>query len=94
MLVRHLPRGSRVTVRVFDNVGLTDHGMYDDKLICSHNPVGCRQRFQVLLFFLIYAKYQWLLNLIVRRGGRNTSEGWVDAKAAIGRARSKRDPVF
>jgi inorganic pyrophosphatase len=45
-----LPRGTRVTVRAFGAVGLTDRGMYDDKLICSHHPVGRWQRSLVLFF--------------------------------------------
>jgi len=35
-----LRRGSRVRVRAFGAVGLTDHGMYDDKLICSPQAVS------------------------------------------------------
>ena len=53
-----LPRGSRVTVRAFGAVGLTDRGMYDDKLICSHHPVGRWQRLLVLLFFTLLCKMQ------------------------------------
>ena len=84
-----LSRGSRVTVRAFGAVGLTDHGRYDDKLICSHHPVGRWQRFQVLLFFSFYARCKWLLNLFRGQTGRNASEGWGDAKVAIARARPR-----
>ena len=84
-----LPRGSRVTVQAFGAVGLTDHGKYDDKLICSNHPVGRWQRLRVLLFFTIYAKCKGLLNLIRGRNGRNACEGWGDAKAAIARARPR-----
>ena len=81
-----LPRGTRVAVQAFGAVGLTDRGMYDDKLICSHHPVGRRQRSLVLLFFVFYAKSKWLLNLIRGQTGRNACEGWGDADAAIARA--------
>ena len=33
-----LARGERVTVRAWGAVGLSDRGMYDDKLICSERP--------------------------------------------------------
>ena len=84
-----LPRGTRVAVQAFGAVGLTDHGMYDDKIICSHQPVGRWQRLQVLLFFAFYAKCKWLLNVFRARPGRNACEGWGDPKAAIARARPR-----
>ncbi len=84
-----LPRGTRVTVQAFGAVGLTDRGMYDDKLICSKRPVGERQRLLVLLFFGLYAKCKWLLNLLRGQGGRNACEGWDDARGAIARARPR-----
>jgi inorganic pyrophosphatase len=82
-----LPRGTRVSVKAFGAVGLTDRGLYDDKLICSHHPIGRWQRSLVLLFFIFYAKCKWLLNLIRSRPGRNACEGWGDPEAAIARAR-------
>jgi len=89
-----LSRGSRVTVRAFGAVGLTDRGMYDDKLICSHHPVGRWQRFQVLLFFTFYARCKWLLNLFRGQTGRNACEGWGDPKAAIARARPHNEAAW
>ncbi|MCK5481239.1 MAG: inorganic diphosphatase [Gammaproteobacteria bacterium] len=89
-----LRRGTRVTVQAFGAVGMTDRGMYDDKLICSHHPVGRRQRLLVLLFFSFYAKCKWLLNLIRGRAGRNACEGWGDAKAAIARARPRTEVAW
>jgi len=71
-------------------VGLTDRGMYDDKLICSRRPLGHWQKFLVLAFFHFYSKCKWLLNLARGRAGRNACEGWVDAESAIARA-SPRD---
>ena len=90
VLGRHLPRGSRVTVRALGAVGLTDRGMYDDKLICSRRPLGHWQKFLVLAFFHFYSKCKWLLNLARGRAGRNACEGWGDAESAIARA-SPRD---
>jgi inorganic pyrophosphatase len=81
-----LPRGTRVRVKAFAAVGLTDRGMYDDKLICSDCPPGHRQRRMVLAFFIVYARCKWLLNLFRGRPGPNACEGWADAESAIARA--------
>ncbi len=82
-----LPRGARVTVKAFGAVGLTDRGMYDDKLICSHHSVRPRHRFLILLFFRFYARCKGILNFFRGRPGRNACEGWCDASVAIARAR-------
>ena len=37
-------------------VTLTDRGMTDDKLICSHRPLQAEQRRDVLRFFHFYAR--------------------------------------
>lgn len=42
---------------------LTDRGMTDDKLICSHLAVSPGQRRRVLRFFRFYAQCKGLLNL-------------------------------
>ena len=89
-----LRRGTRIMVQAFGAVGLTDRGMYDDKLICSDHSIGPVQRFLVLLFFKFYARCKGLLNLFRRRPGRNNCEGWSDARAAIGRARPREDEVW
>ena len=81
-----LKRGTRVTVQVCGAIGLTDRDMYDDKIICSHHPIGPCKRFLVLMFFKIYARCKGLLNLYRGRSGRNACEGWCDANAAIARA--------
>jgi inorganic pyrophosphatase len=86
-----LKRGTLVTVKAFGAVGLTDRGMYDDKLICSTRPLAPWQRSMVLLFFRIYAKCKGVLNFFRRRPGRNRCEGWGDAEAAIGRARLREE---
>jgi inorganic pyrophosphatase len=84
-----LQRGARVTVKACGAVGLTDRGMYDDKLICSHGPVGPGRRFLILLFFSLYARCKGLLNIVRGRAGRNACEGWCDAGEAIARARPR-----
>jgi len=89
-----LPRGTRVTVQAFGAVGLTDRGMYDDKLICSHQPLGRWQRWWVLLFFTFYARCKWLLNLFRGQTGRNACEGWGDPEAAIARARPRNEVAW
>jgi len=81
--------GTRVQVKAYGAVGLTDRGMYDDKLICACHPIGEKQRRFVLAFFWFYAKCKSLLNLIRRQPGRNALEGWGDANAAIARARPR-----
>ena len=89
-----LPRGTRVAVKAFGAIGLTDRGMYDDKLICSQYPVGRWQRFQVLLFFSFYARCKWLLNLFRGQTGRNACEGWGEPKAAIARACARNEATW
>ena len=86
VLGRRLPRGTRVTVKAFAAVGLTDRDMYDDKLICSQGPPKRWQAFMVLTFFKLYSRCKWLLNLVRGRPGRNACEGWGDAASAIARA--------
>ena len=89
-----LRRGTRIMVQAFGAVGLTDRGMYDDKIICCDHPIGPAQRFLVLLFFKFYARCKGLLNLLRGRFGRNNCEGWFDAGAAIGRATPREDVVW
>jgi len=91
VLGSRLRRGQRVVVRAFGAVGLTDRGMYDDKLICSHRPLGHWHRFFIILFFEIYAKCKGILNYFRGRKGRNACEGWCDAKEAIARAHPRRE---
>jgi inorganic pyrophosphatase len=86
-----LPRGARARIRAWGAVTLTDRGMSDDKLICSHGPVTPEQRHRVLRFFDFYARCKGLLNLLRRRPGRNACDGWCDARDAIARARPRDD---
>jgi inorganic pyrophosphatase len=82
-------RGARGRFFVYGAVGLTDRGMYDDKLICSDHPLSDWQRRGVLAFFRLYARCKWLLNLVRGQPGRNACEGWCSADEAIARARPR-----
>ena len=86
-----LALGARTRIRAWGAVILTDRGMTDDKLICSHRPVTPEQRHRVLRFFRFYAGCKGLLNLLRRRPGRNACDGWCDAGDAIARARPRDD---
>ena len=79
--------GTRVRLRAWGAVTLTDRGMSDDKLVCSAHPPSPAECRAVLRFFHFYARCKGLLNLWRRRPGRNACEGWCDASAAIARAR-------
>ena len=84
-----LALGTRVRIKVWDAVTLTDRGMSDDKLICSDQAPSLSQRRDVLRFFHFYAKCKGLLNIWRRRPGRNACEGWCGADWALGRARPR-----
>jgi inorganic pyrophosphatase len=84
-----LPLGTRMRVRAWGAVTLTDRGMTDDKLICGPSPLSALQRRAVLGFFHFYARCKGLLNLWRRRPGRNACEGWCEAAEAIARARPR-----
>jgi inorganic pyrophosphatase len=82
-----LARGSRVLVKAWGAVVLTDRGMSDDKLICSDSPIDSKQVDMVLHFFRFYARCKGLLNFFRRQPGRNACDGWEEASDAIARAR-------
>ena len=86
-----LPVGTRIRVKAWGAVTLTDRGMQDDKLICSDHPLSQPERESVLRFFRFYAKCKGLLNIWRRRPGRNASEGWCEANQALARARPRND---
>ena len=86
-----LPFGSRIRVKAWGAVILTDRGMTDDKLVCSEGPLEPAQRHRVLRFFRFYARCKGLLNFWRRRPGRNACDGWCDAGQAIARARPRDD---
>ena len=84
-----LPFGTRTRVKAWGAVILTDRGMVDDKLICSHSSLDALQRRRVLRFFHFYAKCKGLLNVSRGRRGRNACEGWSEARQALARARPR-----
>jgi inorganic pyrophosphatase len=84
-----LPFGTRTRIKAWGAVILTDRGMVDDKLICSHSPLDATERRRVLRFFHFYAKCKRLLNVWRRRPGRNACEGWCEARQALVRARPR-----
>ena len=86
-----LRRGSKVRIPVWGAIGLSDRGLYDDKLICAHAPPSPRQWAQVLHFFRFYGYCKRALNIYRGRTGLTRCEGFVDATAAIGRARARDD---
>ena len=86
-----LPLGTRIRVKAWGAVTLTDRGMTDDKLVCSDAPPSPSQRRKVLRFFHFYAKCKGLLNFWRRRPGRNACEGWCEAGHALARARPRDD---
>lgn len=79
--------GTRLRLRAWGAVTLTDRGMVDDKLICAVHRPGPAEVESVLRFFHFYARCKALLNLWRRRPGRNACEGWCSAESAIARAR-------
>ena len=84
-----LAQGTRVRVRAWWAVTLTDRGMQDDKLVCSAQPPDASERNFVLRFFRVYAVCKGVLNFFRRQPGRNASEGWCEASVALARARPK-----
>jgi inorganic pyrophosphatase len=83
--------GTRMRVKAWGAVTLTDRGMSDDKLICSDHPPSGAECRNVLRFFHFYAKCKGMLNLWRRRPGRNACEGWRSATEALARARPLTD---
>ena len=83
--------GTRIRLKAWGAVTLTDRGMSDDKLICSNDRPGAADIQNVLRFFHFYAKCKGLLNLCRRRPGRNACEGWCTATEALSRARPLTD---
>ena len=74
-----LPLGTRIRVKAWGAVTLTDRGMTDDKLICSDHFPDAVQRQKILQFFNFYAKCKGMLNIWRGRPGRNACEGWCEA---------------
>lgn len=81
-----LSLGTRIGVKAWGAVTLTDRGMMDDKLICSEHPPSVKEYKNILRFFQLYAKCKGGLNILRGRPGRNACEGWCEAAQAIARA--------
>ncbi len=86
VLGSRLPVGKKIKVYAWGAIGLTDRGLYDDKLICSQLPISQWKRQLILMFFKIYAKAKSLLNMTRGRKGLNRCEGWDKAESALARA--------
>jgi inorganic pyrophosphatase len=86
-----LPLGTRIRVKAWGAITLTDRGMVDDKLVCSVQAPTPAEKDFVLRFFHFYAKCKGVLNFLRRRPGRNACEGWLTAAQAIARARPRQD---
>jgi inorganic pyrophosphatase len=84
-----LPRGARVTVTALGAVGLSDRGMYDDKIVCGRDALKRSDRRRVLQFFRLYGQCKRLLNLGRGRPGLTRCEGWGSAEDAVVRARPR-----
>ena len=89
-----LSRGKRVSVFARGAVGLTDRGMYDDKLICSNKPLRVWQRHLILIFFHIYGLSKRLLNFYRGRPGLTCCNGWGSVANAIARAHPRKDMAW
>ena len=88
---KRLSRGTRIRVKTWGAVRMTDRGLTDDKLICSEYPLSLVQRIGVLSFFRLYARGKALLNAWRGLPGRNACEGWCEAPEALARTRPQRD---
>jgi inorganic pyrophosphatase len=84
-----LARGTRIQVKAWGAIVLTDRGMTDDKLICSDVRPSALECQKVLRFFHWYAKGKGILNIWRRRPGRNACDGWCEAAQALARARPR-----
>ncbi len=87
VLGRRLSYGTRLRVKAWGAVTLTDRGMADDKLVCSSNCPSDEECREVVRFFHFYARCKGLLNLWRGRPGRNGCDGWCDVNVALARAR-------
>jgi inorganic pyrophosphatase len=82
-----LALGTRLRLRAWRAVTLTDRGMSDDKLVCSVDSPTDSQYRAVLRFFHFYARCKALINFARHRPGRNACEGWITTAQALARAR-------
>jgi inorganic pyrophosphatase len=91
VLGKRLAYGTRLHVKAWGAVTMTDRGMCDDKLVCSSRSSSAEECRELLRFFHFYAKCKGPLNLWRRRPGRNGCDGWCDVGEALARTRPIRD---
>ena len=82
-----LPRDTVITCPAFAAIGLSDRGLYDDKLICATKPLSFLDKCLVASFFRCYALFKRILNFIRRQPGQTRYEGWQEIDQALIRAR-------
>ena len=82
-----LPAGTTLSVYAWGAIGMIDRGIYEDKLICALSPIPLWKQRLIFLFFMLYAKAKYLINLTRGSKGRNSCEGWHDAASALARAK-------
>lgn len=89
-----LPRNTKITCPALAAIGLSDRGMYDDKVICATRPLSSLDRGLISAFFHIYAIFKRILNFLRRQPGKTQCEGWQDIEGVLSRAReSDESPV-
>ena len=81
-----LSRGTRIITKAYGAIGLSERGMYDDKLICAAGPPSHWERRAVLAFFHFYAFCKGRYNVLRGQSGDARCEGWGSAPVAIQRA--------
>lgn len=86
-----LSPGSVVVVDAYGSVGLSERFMYDDKLICSTEPISANEKRNILRFFRLYSFCKGVLNVVRGQSGASRCEGWGDAQSAIARAKPIND---
>ncbi|MPZ43071.1 MAG: inorganic diphosphatase [Betaproteobacteria bacterium] len=84
-----LPLGTRVRLKAWGAITLTDRGLSDDKLVCSATIPSYAECERVLRFFRFYARCKGLMNAVRGRPGRNACDGWTSAAHALARARPR-----
>ena len=70
------PAGHRERLRVWGTVDFLDAGDEDPKLIVADRPVTRWERWQVGMFFMVYALLKRGLNAARRRNGKTAYRGW------------------
>ena len=80
VLGQRMPLGTTLNVIAHEAIGLTDKGMYDDKLICSAETHKAGKKRLILFFFHFYALSKRMLNFYRSRSGGTHCNGWVSVR--------------